>query len=112
MKIDLRIEKYKDHSELSVGGDLTAQSAADFKKQLQELSDEEGELHLSLKNTNAVDVSGIQLVKVFRQFLMSSNRDLQITPPNNPDVIALLAKAGLFSILQSDTDLKFNTKQK
>lgn len=112
MKIDLRIEKSKNCSELLVKGDLTVQHAIDFKAQLQKLYGEEGDLQLSLKGTSSIDVSGLQLVRSFKQFVASSHRDLQVIPPDSTAIIELLAKAGLFFIVQTEANLKFNTKQK
>jgi anti-anti-sigma factor len=111
MKIEFEIKNLHNRSTLEVQGDLVAQNAAEFKAKLQSLHDEKGELQLSLKGAKSIDVSGVQLVKSFKQFAASSHRDLQIIPPDSDEVIHLLAKTGLFSILQPDTHLKFNTKQ-
>jgi anti-anti-sigma factor len=111
MKIDFNIAKDKELTTLNVSGDLVAQNAPGFKEQLQNLSNEEGAIQLSLKNTETIDVSALQLVKSFKQLVASTHRELQIVPPDSADIITLLAKAGLFSILQSHSNLKFNTKQ-
>lgn len=112
MKTELRIEKLGSHVVLLVEGNLTAQSASDFKGRLQKIEQEKGNLQLSLKNAGAIDVSALQLVRAFKQHMASASRDLQIIPPDSAEVISLLVKTGLFSILQSDSILKFNTKQK
>ena len=99
MKAEFRISRDEDKTLLSVKGDLVAQVGEQFKEQLQQLLQGISFIQLSLQDVKAMDVSSLQLIRSFREEV-KAGRDLQIVPPDNSELIALLTQTGLFPVIQ------------
>jgi anti-anti-sigma factor len=89
------LEKGEHSVVLHVKGELTVQHARETKKTFQHALEEGSNMHLDLLDVVSFDISSVQLVNVLRAEVHRRGHQLQITWPQNADVIDLLEKCGI-----------------
>jgi anti-anti-sigma regulatory factor len=80
---------------LSVKGDLTVQHSFAWREQLVSLHSTKGDLFISLKAIQAIDISAIQFLRAFNKECRNRKRHFTIQWPGDKSLNDLLNKTGV-----------------
>jgi ABC-type transporter Mla MlaB component len=99
MKAEFNILRARGKNSLAIAGSLTVDASMHFRSQLQQLLSENMPVEISLKELNAIDVSGIQLIRSFAEECMNKGLPINVVPLENKEIINLLALTGLLGVI-------------
>jgi anti-anti-sigma regulatory factor len=101
MKAEFSTKKQKGGGmQLIVKGELTVQNSMALKESLTSMLIHQGEIKISLRDVQTLDVSSIQLLLAFRKTLDLFERSCIIIWPENKAIEELLYKSGITHAFQ------------
>jgi len=84
---------------LQVDGDVHAQHAKEFKKELSTFLSHPENLQIRLDGVTMLDVTAVQLLYTLKKAMKSSGHEVKISFPADQGVRGLLEKSGFTKIL-------------
>ncbi|HEX2968664.1 MAG TPA: hypothetical protein VHO46_06130 [Bacteroidales bacterium] len=84
---------------LLVEGDLSLKNAVALKKQLQTLKFRRNEVVIQLQNVEKIDITTIQIIRSYRNYLNDKNISTSVIPALAPETEKLIKNTGFETTL-------------